>query len=219
MENKCVVLLSGGQDSTTCLAWAKKNFKEVEAVSIFYRQRHQRELECATKICEISNTKQTIIDCTCLSKIAKSNLVTKDGDISQKHELDNTLPASFVPNRNMIFLSLVASYAYSNNIFNIVTGVCVTDYSGYPDCRNDFIESIQHSISLALGKSIAIHTPLMFLSKADIVMLMKELGHLDWYKYTNTCYEGFNPPCGKCPACIIREKGFREAGIIDPLNK
>ena len=130
---------------------------------------------------------------------------------------DNELPSTFVPGRNALFLTVAAMVAHQKKINVIYTGVCQTDYSGYPDCREDFIESQMTTINLAMASNITIETPLMHLTKADTVRLMHELGCLDWYAHTHTCYEGAVPACGQCPACKLRLKGFKDTKIKDPL--
>ena len=213
-QKQAVILLSGGQDSATCLAWALNQGFSIKAIQFDYNQRHNIELSAAKKLC-----KQLNIDLACLSVPQFSQLnpnsLTHDLPVSQDQ---NGLPSSFVPGRNLIFLNLAAIYAYQLGITELITGVCQTDFSGYPDCREDFIKSAQQSISLALDKPISIHTPLMHLSKADTVRLMDSLGCLDWYALTHTCYEGLSPACGQCPACKLRLKGFEQAGIKDPLK-
>jgi 7-cyano-7-deazaguanine synthase len=174
---KALILLSGGQDSTTCLFWAKEKFDYVEAVGFDYGQRHNSELKFAKKIAEISKVKFEIIPLNNL--FSNSALIDKDKDLNDKHPSDITLPSSFVPGRNILFISIASSYAYNKKIDNIVTGVCETDYSGYPDCRNEFIESIEKSISIGLDYKMNIHTPLMKLDKAKTWKLAKELGCLD----------------------------------------
>lgn len=220
MSNKAIVLLSGGQDSTTCLAWALTQFEHVEALSIKYGQRHSIELEMAQVIAKKANVEHTLIETDFFSAIQNfSNLLQKDSDINQSHNLNPNLPSSFVPGRNLYFLLVTGVMAYVKQIPNIVIGVSQADYSGYPDCRKDTIEAMERSLSLGLEYNIKIHTPLINLTKAETVKLMQSLGKLDWYAYTHTCYNGVRPKCGTCPACILREKGFKEAGIPDPLDQ
>lgn len=222
-KNKALVVLSGGQDSATCLSWTKHNFDEVYAVSFQYGQRHNIELECAVKLVELANVKRHFI--INLEEIFKNGTVsalldhtqTNDESICNEHELDPSIPSSFVPFRNMYFLTAAASVAYTNKIQNIVTGVCQTDFSGYADCRSLFIKSLNATLDLAVDSNFEIQTPLMYLDKKETVLLMKTLGTLDWYKHTHTCYNGKRPPCGVCPACRLRQKGFEEAGLTDPL--
>ena len=122
-----------------------------------------------------------------------------------------------MPGRNLIFLTLAAAYAYQRGITELVAGVCQTDYSGYPDCRADTMAALQQSLRTGMAAPFTIHTPLMHLSKAETVHLINKLGRLDLLAWTHTCYNGAIPPCGICPACELRAKGFREAGMADPL--
>jgi 7-cyano-7-deazaguanine synthase len=219
MTKKAIVLFSGGQDSTTCLYWAKKQFDEITAVNIDYGQRHQIEIDSARRIAVWSNTPIILINTfkELFPNIGDSALVS-GGDISKKHRSSDQLPASFLPGRNLLFLTIVASIAYKEGIHDIVTGVCQTDYSGYPDCRRETIDSLENTLSLGLDYPITIHTPLMHLTKAETVRMASNLeGCLKALSYSHTCYEGEVPPCGKCPACELRTKGFKEAGISDPL--
>jgi len=214
---EALVLLSGGQDSATCLAWAKTEFDEVHTVSFNYGQRHRIELQSSANLSVLAGAKShLVIPILSIQSLGNSALVCS-GDIGANHDIDSTLPASFVPGRNYIFLGLAAARAYQLNVSNLVTGVCQTDYSGYPDCRDLSIKAIEVALFLCLQKEFTIHTPLMWKTKAETVLMMKEFGKLDWYADTHTCYEGQRPPCGKCPACQLRQKGFREAGIVDPL--
>ena len=218
MKTKCLVLLSGGQDSTTCLFWAKKKFGITETVSFDYGQRHRIELKSAAKIAGLAGVKNSVIVIKEFEAIKYSALLDLKADVSKKHSLNKDLPATFVPGRNILFLTAAAALAYTKGIKNIVIGVSQVDYSGYPDCRGEFIKSMEKSLSLSMEYPLKIHTPLIKLDKKKTVLLAKKLGALDIMKHTHTCYEGANPPCGKCPACLLREKGFKEAGIKDPLK-
>ncbi|MGD0566024.1 MAG: 7-cyano-7-deazaguanine synthase QueC [Candidatus Goldiibacteriota bacterium] len=218
MKTKCLVLLSGGQDSTTCLFWAKKKFGITETVSFDYGQRHRIELKSAAKIAGLAGVKNSVIVIKEFEAIKYSALLDLKADVSKKHSLNKDLPATFVPGRNILFLTAAAALAYTKGIKNIVIGVSQVDYSGYPDCRGEFIKSMEKSLSLGMEYPLKIHTPLIKLDKKKTVLLAKKLGALDIMKHTHTCYEGANPPCGKCPACLLREKGFKEAGIKDPLK-
>ena len=220
-SKKAVVLFSGGQDSTTCLYWALDKFEEVKALSIYYGQRHDNELISAAKIANMAGIAHSRIDLSDLFKsISDSALLNKKQDVFAEHRSGN-LPASFVPGRNLVMLTTAAMFGFKFDIFNVVTGVCQTDYSGYPDCRADTIRSLQTTLNLGMfagGSMINIHTPLMELTKAETVELACNLpGCLDALAYSHTCYEGLVPPCGRCPSCILRAKGFQEAGISDPL--
>jgi 7-cyano-7-deazaguanine synthase len=211
---KALVLLSGGQDSTTCLYWAKAYFGAVEAVSFDYGQRHQVELEAAKKICAHAGVPHTIIPVNSLRALGGAALTDERIEIKVPPE---GLPTTFVPGRNILFLTLAAALAYQKGIQHIVTGVCQTDYSGYPDCRSEAIAAIQLAISLGMGRIFYIHTPLMWLTKAETARLAQEVGALEALSYSHTCYRGVYPPCGECPACQLRAKGFQEAGIPDPI--
>lgn len=217
--DKAIVILSGGQDSTTCLFWALKQFDEVEAITFDYGQRHRIEIEAAKKIAQIAKIKHRIINVNFIKEITTtSDLVSsQQGDLLFEINPENNLPRSFVPGRNIFFISIAAALGYNSGIQNIVTGVCQTDYSGYPDCRRPFIDELEVLLQLAMEKKFKIHTPLMYLTKAQSVVLAQEVGALGALAYSHTCYNGKYPPCRKCPACKIREKGFRDAGIEDPL--
>ena len=130
---------------------------------------------------------------------------------------DEGLPNTFVPGRNLILLSFAAARAWQLGIENIVTGVCQTDYSGYPDCRKNAIDALQLALNLGMERQFVLHTPLMWLSKAQTVKMAQEFGALEALSLSHTCYNGQFPPCSTCPACFLRERGFLEAGIPDPL--
>ena len=214
MTKNAVVLLSGGQDSATCLAIAKQKHKNIVAIAFDYNQRHKIELKQAKKIAKIAKTPLSIIKLPFIQNLSQNALT----DTTKKIETStNSLPSTFVPGRNLFFLSIAAVYARQLNCNIVYTGVCQTDYSGYPDCRQKFITALTKTISLALEQNIKIKTPLMNLTKAETVLLMKKLGYLDWYKHTHTCYYGIRPACGKCPACKLRLNGFKTANIKDPL--
>lgn len=210
-----VVIFSGGQDSTTCLYWALNRYEKVEAITFNYGQKHEIELEQAELICSKAEVKQTVIDLSFLDTIVESAL-TSNGDVNQINE--KGLPASFVPNRNQLFITLAHAYAQKIKASVLVTGVCQTDYSGYPDCRIEFISHIQDSTNLGSQSNIKIKTPLMFLTKAQTFKLADKEACLDIViQDSHTCYNGdrdtdnlWGKGCGKCPACELREKGFSE---------
>lgn len=214
-ENKALVLHSGGQDSTTCLAWAQENFDQIELISFDYGQRHKRELEAAKAIADKLGLKHSILNLPILSELT-SNALTK-GNIEVKAGENGQLPSTFVDGRNTMFLTTAAIFAKQKGIQNLVTGVCQTDYSGYPDCREDFIKSIEETLRLAMEYPFKIHTPLMHLNKAETVQMMVKLGKIELLSISHTCYEGSSPACAKCPACKLRLKGFEEAGLKDPI--
>ena len=221
LRSKAIILFSGGQDSTTCLYWAMNKFgkENIIALNIWYGQRHAIEIESAEKIArEMANVKYQNFKTTIFQDIGDSALV-QSGNISEKHRSNPDLPASFVPGRNILFLTIAAAMAYKYDALNIVTGVCQTDYSGYPDCRKIAIMATEDAISLGMGKNFKIHTPLMYLTKAQTVEMAMELpGCMEALSYSHTCYEGQYPPCMECPSCILRDKGFKEAGVIDPIT-
>ncbi len=214
---KTVVLLSGGQDSATCLALAKLKYDEIHTIAFDYGQRHKIELECSAKLSTLAGAIHHVIPINSFKYLVKSNLLNSYGNINDKHINDEKLPSSFVPGRNIVFLTFAGALAYSLGINELITGVCQTDFSGYPDCRRPTIDAIEAALTFGLAEEIIIHTPLMFLTKAQSIDLMRGLGHFDWYKHTHTCYNGKRPPCGECPACKLRAKGFAECGLIDPL--
>ena len=210
-----IVVLSGGQDSTTCLFWAINEFYSVETVTFDYGQRHRIELEAAQKIAKLAGVKNTILPIDTFGILGGNSLTGKEAvdESSQEGELPN----SFVPGRNLIFLTFAAAFAYQRKIKDLVTGVCQTDYSGYPDCRQNTIEAIQLAINLGMESNVMIHTPLMWMTKSETVKFAEEVGALEALAWSHTCYNGEVPPCGQCPACELRAKGFEEGGIPDPL--
>ena len=217
-----VVLLSGGQDSTTCLFWAIRECgspEQVRALSFDYGQRHlEEEQEAVETIVEMAKVRHQWLSINAFWEIGDSALVNSLGNISEKHPQDENLPASFVPGRNIIFLTLAGAYGYKHGIGDIVIGASQTDYSGYPDCRMPTILAIKLAMTLGMDKAVRIHTPLMFSDKARTVDLAYNLpGCWEAMAFTHTCYEGTYPPCGECPACKIRAAGFEKADIRDPL--
>lgn len=209
-EEKAIVVFSGGQDSTTCLFWAKEQFKEVEAVTFDYGQRHRLEIECAKEIAKEVGVKHHILDMSLLNQLAP-NALTRD-DIEVEEGKDGELPSTFVPGRNLLFLSFAGVLASQVGAKHIVTGVCETDFSGYPDCRDVFIKSLNVTMNLAMDDTFVIHTPLMWLTKAQTWELADQLGVLDVVRNnTLTCYNGIIADgCGECPACKLRKRGLDE---------
>ncbi|MFT8321495.1 MAG: 7-cyano-7-deazaguanine synthase QueC [Bacillus sp. (in: firmicutes)] len=207
-EEKAVVVFSGGQDSTTCLFWALKTFKEVEVVTFNYNQRHKEEIECAKKIAKNVHVNHHVLDMALLNQLAP-NALTR-ADIEVKEGENGQLPSTFVPGRNLLFMSFAAVLASQIGAKHIITGVCETDFSGYPDCRDAFIKSLNVTINLAMDSQFVIHTPLMWLDKAETWKLADELQQLDYIREnTLTCYEGIiGDGCGQCPACKLRKAGL-----------
>lgn len=223
---KAIVLLSGGQDSTTTLFWAKRQFgDDLLAVSIFYGQRHEAELGAAVEIAKLAGVRHQMLRADVLAAIGDSDLVRKDTEIKldggyADAAAPNGLPSSFVPGRNLLFLSLAAAVAVREGARDIVTGVCQTDYSGYPDCRRPFIDSLEQTLGHAMPSGsgpFSIHTPLMEMTKRETVDLAWSLdGCWEALALSVTCYHGKRPGCGVCPSCTLRAKGFEEAGLPDP---
>ncbi|WP_416150412.1 7-cyano-7-deazaguanine synthase QueC [Salipaludibacillus sp. HK11] len=208
MKNeKALVVFSGGQDSTTCLFWAMKHFKEVETVTFNYNQRHQLEIEVAQNIAEELGVKNTVLDMSLLNQLSPSALTREDIDIEEK---DGELPSTFVEGRNMLFLSFASILGKQVGANHIVTGVCETDFSGYPDCRDIFVKSMNVTLNLSMDHPFVIDTPLMWLDKAETWKLADELGAFEFVRNkTLTCYNGIVADgCGDCPACVLRKKGL-----------
>jgi 7-cyano-7-deazaguanine synthase len=218
-KQKALVVLSGGQDSTTCLYWAidRYGLAAVDTVTFDYGQRHHIELDCAAKVAEFAGVSNTCLPIDTLAALGGDSLTDPEISVSSEMDADTGLPNTFVPGRNLIFLTYAAAFAYRLGIRNLVTGVAQTDYSGYPDCREATIVALQETLRLGMECDVTIHTPLMHLSKKETVELARDLGGLPAMAYTHTCYNGERPPCGQCPACELRAKGFAEAGIADPL--
>ncbi|MGD9581854.1 MAG: 7-cyano-7-deazaguanine synthase QueC [Vampirovibrionia bacterium] len=209
-KREVVVVFSGGQDSTTCLFWARKKFDKVIAVSFDYNQKHKIELECAKEICKKHGIEHHILDLNLLNQLAPNSLTRADINVD-KETPKGGLPNSFVDGRNMLFLTFVAIFAKQRDINNIVIGVSQSDYSGYPDCRDVFIKSINVTLNLSMDYQFEIYTPLMWIDKAETWKFAYDLGVLDIIKNeTLTCYNGIKGfGCGQCPACKLRNKGYK----------
>ena len=227
--NKAIVSFSGGQDSTTCLFWALEHFECVETIGFDYGQKNRVELQCRRRI--LGELEQSfpqwakkyagdlVIDVRSFGQIAQSAL-TGDGR-SMNETGDNGLPASFVPGRNLMFLTYAAARAYIRGADTLVAGVGQTDFSGYPDCRRDTLDALEKALTLGMDHAFKIETPLMYRSKAQTWALAEEIGGkalVDFIvKNTHTCYEGdhehwhdWGYGCGQCPACRLRAKGWEE---------
>ncbi len=211
INGEALVLFSGGQDSTTCLFWSIRKFDKVHALCFSYGQRHLQEIENARKIAIKAGVSFQVLDASVISNLAPNSL-TDAGMAMDEEKPANTYPNTFVPARNMLFLTFAAAIAYAKNIRHLVTGVSEADYSGYPDCRDTFIKSLNASLNLAMDKQFVIHTPLMWLGKAGVWQLADELGILELVRNeTLTCYNGIAAQgCGHCPACKLRNKGLQE---------
>jgi len=224
--NGAVVIFSGGQDSTTCLYWAKQQgFDPIQTVSFSYAQLHSRELVAAEQISRIAGATHHVIrlgNIFGLMGLQSPLVCSKKLDLYENVEAlpDGSIERTFVAGRNLLFLSLAASYAHAHGLAHLIIGVSQEDYGGYPDCRRDFIVSMQESVNLGiygLRDVLHIHVPLIDKSKAATVRLAQSLpGCIEALKYSWTCYAGGEKPCGKCYSCLLRAKGFAEAGVIDP---
>ncbi len=207
--SKSVVIFSGGQDSTTCLFWAKRNFGQITAVSFNYNQRHKLELECARNICKKCDIEHHILDLNLLNQLMPNSLTREDISVD-KHTIPGRLPNTFVDGRNMLFITFAAIFAKQRGINHIVTGVSQSDYSGYPDCRDVFIKSVNVTLNLAMDYQFVLHTPLMWINKEETWKMAFDMGVLDIViNETLTCYNGIKGDgCGDCPACNLRKKGY-----------
>ncbi len=221
---KAVVLLSGGLDSTTCMAVAHSKGYELYPISFDYHQRNSIELEGARQIAEYYHAKKHLIIETNMEQIGGSALTDQkidvpDGNIERE---ENDVPPTYVPARNLIFLSYALGYAEVVGADHVYIGVNTVDYSGYPDCRPEFIEKFQEianystKAAVAEHKNIQIETPLQYLSKKEIIKLGLELGVP--FQFTHTCYKGGKKACGICDSCQLRLRGFAEAGAVDPIE-
>ncbi|MCL1606884.1 MULTISPECIES: 7-cyano-7-deazaguanine synthase QueC [Mediterranea] len=212
MDNeKALVVFSGGQDSTTCLFWAKKQFREVHALSFIYGQKHVKEVELARAIAAKAGVHFDVMDVSFIGKLGHNSLTDTTMTMDAEKPADG-VPNTFVPGRNLFFLSIAAVYARERGIRHLVTGVSQTDFSGYPDCRDNFIRSLNVTLNLAMEEQFVIHTPLMWIDKAATWALADELGVLDLVRNeTLTCYNGIpGDGCGHCPACKLRREGLEK---------
>jgi 7-cyano-7-deazaguanine synthase len=226
-DQTALVLFSGGQDSATCLAWALERFARVETLGFDYGQRHAIELECRADLLQGMKSLRPdwaaklgdnhTLDIPTLALISDTAL-TRDVAIAMG---ENGLPNTFVPGRNLVFLTFAAALAYRRGITDIIGGMCETDYSGYPDCRDETIKALQSALSLGMDRKFELHAPLMWLDKAATWKLAEELGGAGLVdlirEYSHTCYLGergarhdWGYGCGECPACALRAKGWNE---------
>lgn len=235
MTTRAMVVLSGGQDSTTCLFWAKANFDEVHAVTFDYNQRHRAEVDAAIKVAQLAGVASheiVVVGPILAGRSPLTNpteqLETYSDFASMDAIIGDRVELTFVPMRNQLFLTLAANRAVVLGIDNLVTGVCEADNANYPDCRGSFIVSLERTVNLSLGfdkvasNELAfrfnIYAPLLSHSKAASIALAQGLpGCMEALAYSHTCYAGEVPPCGKCHACVLRAEGFRQAGVPDPL--
>lgn len=218
-DDRALVILSGGQDSTTCLYWAIERFgrDRVETLTFDYGQRHRIELAAAREVAEFAGVANACLPIDTFAALGGDALTDEAIAVPAGTVTAEGLPATFVPGRNLVFLTFAAAYAWRQGIRHLVTGVAQTDYSGYPDCRQETIDALQATLRLGMESDVVIHTPLMSLSKRETIELMQTLGGLPALALTHTCYNGERPPCGHCASCVLRARGFTEAGIPDPL--
>jgi 7-cyano-7-deazaguanine synthase len=224
-ETSALVLLSGGQDSATCLAWALDRFEKVETIGFDYGQRHRVELDCRSRIRDGMSAinpswaarlgQDHMIALDSLGKVSDTAL-TRDAEIRMGEE---GLPNTFVPGRNLIFFTFAAAVAFRRGLRHLVGGMCETDFSGYPDCRDDTIKALQVALNLGMNRRFVLHTPLMWLDKAATWRMTADLGGDDMValvlEHTHTCYKGergtrhdWGYGCGRCPACELRAGGY-----------
>lgn len=216
-NKRSLVVMSGGQDSVTCLGVALHFSEHVAAVTFTYGQKHAVEIEAAKNICAKHNVPHTIVDLTPILSNMKSSALVTGGDVNAQHPILEGLPASFVPARNALFLTAAYGLAIEGQFDSIYTGVCQTDYSGYPDCREEFISLLNSALNIGYERRIVIYTPLMHMTKAQTFQLAWSLGFLDTIIHdTMTCYNGnehmneWGKGCGECPACELRANGWNE---------
>ncbi len=220
-RRKAVVILSGGLDSSTCLGVAVDALYDVHALTFDYGQRHRIEIEAAKKVAEHYRVKEhKIARLPFLKDIGKSALTEDIYDVPTSGVQEGEIPITYVPGRNLIFLSIATAYAETVQASAIYIGVNALDYSGYPDCRPEFIEAFQQVAKLGTkvgveGLPVTVETPLLHLSKADIVRLGTRLDVP--YELTTSCYQGEEEACGECDSCRLRLEGFWQAGVKDPI--
>lgn len=210
-KDAAVVVFSGGQDSTTCLLWALKRYREVVAVSFDYGQRHKAELSCAEEITKKLGVEWHVFDMSLLNQLAPNSLTRMDVEVDESAPEDAP-PNSVVDGRNMLFFTFAAVFAKQRGITDLVTGVSQSDFSGYPDCRDVFIKSLNATLDLAMDTTFCVETPLMWMDKADTWKLAADLGGLELVRdMTLTCYNGIKGDgCGNCPSCKLRRRGYEE---------
>lgn len=225
--DKAVIILSGGLDSTTCMGIAQDKGYALYPLTFQYGQKHSREVEQAKKIADYYGVKEhRLVNLDFLEQIGGSSLTSSTLEIPTREEQEVTeqdrdeIPNTYVPARNLIFLSLATAYAEVIGAKVIYIGISAVDFSGYPDCRPEFLESMNHTVREATkagikGESIRIEAPLMHLSKAETIRLGMKLGVP--YHLTTSCYQGEQEACGVCDSCLLRLKGFQEAGFTDPI--
>lgn len=211
MTKKAVIVFSGGQDSTTCLIHALPMYDEIHCITFDYGQRHRAEIEVAQQLSKkLGVTAHKVMDASLLNDLAISSLTRDNIPVPSANSADGGVPNTFVPGRNILFLTLASIYAYQVGAEAVITGVCETDFSGYPDCRHEFVRSMNNAIELGMDYKLRIETPLMYLNKAQTWALADHHKQLDLiHDNTLTCYNGVKGSgCGDCDACSLRAKGL-----------
>lgn len=224
MVNRAVVLLSGGLDSGVTLALAKEDGNDVYALTFDYGQKHAKEVESAKKLAEHYKAKKHLILRIPLGEVAESALTTEDESVPEERSVEEmtlTIPSTYVPGRNIVLLSYALSWAETMGADSIYIGAHTQDYSGYPDCRPEFLKAFQNAAKLGTrtgveGREIDLRYPIIEMTKAKIVAKGSELGVP--FELTWSCYKGGEKACGKCDSCQFRLRGFKEAGLEDPLE-
>jgi 7-cyano-7-deazaguanine synthase len=221
LDTGAIVLLSGGQDSATCLAWALERYASVETLGFYYGQRHVVELSCRRTLREMLGAKYPgrlgpdhELDISAPMAALGETAMTSETEITMAR---NGLPTTFVPGRNLLFFTYAAALAYRRGIRRLIGGMCETDYSGYPDCRDDTIKALQATLNLGMDSRFVLETPLMWIDKAGTFDLASRLGILELViEHTHTCYLGdrtkrheWGYGCGACPACVLRGEGWK----------
>ncbi|WP_455812018.1 7-cyano-7-deazaguanine synthase QueC [Pseudomonas graminis] len=210
---RAVVVFSGGQDSTTCLIQALQQYDEVHCVTFDYGQRHRAEIDVARSLSlSLGARAHKVLDVTMLNELAVSSLTRDNIPVPAYDPAASGLPSTFVPGRNILFLTFAAIYAYQIEAEAVITGVCETDFSGYPDCRDEFVKALNQAVNLGMARDIRFETPLMWLNKAETWALADYWQQLPLIRHqTLTCYNGIQGDgCGECAACHLRANGLHE---------
>jgi len=211
MRKKAVIVFSGGQDSTTCLIHALPRYDEIHCITFDYGQRHRAEIDVARRLAkELGVTAHSVLDVKVLNDLTVSSLTRDNIPVPSANSSGSDLPNTFVPGRNILFLTLASIYAYQIRAQTVITGVCETDFSGYPDCRDDFVKTLNEAINLGMEYELQLETPLMWLTKAEIWALANYHDQLDFVReHTLSCYNGIKASgCEECDACSLRSKGL-----------
>lgn len=224
---RAVVVFSGGQDSTTCLIQALAQYDEVHCVTFDYGQRHRQEIAVARELAsQLGARAHKVLDVTLLNELAVSSLTRDNIPVPEYDASASGLPSTFVPGRNILFLTLASVYAYQVDAEAVITGVCETDFSGYPDCRDEFVKALNQAIELGMARPVRFETPLMWLDKAETWALADYWQQLPLVRaQTLTCYNGIKGDgCGECAACHLRARGLQAyqddpAGIMQNMRQ